>query len=81
MNNKKILEKYNKVKNKVKQMELANDSHVVGTEVDEDNKLWYVIQKGSELTLERANRKKIKHLPPVSGKKSITVKGKKIVED
>lgn len=73
MNN-KILNKY-KNKNLSPKFILQDGGVVIGSEVDENNQLHYVIERGNNISIEKVSGSN--NMPiirfPVDGKKSITV--------
>lgn len=74
MDKKKIIDRYKKEKNLTPSFLLRDGAIVVGEEVDEENKLYYVIKRGSELTVERANKNRpFRNLKPATHEK-VTIK-------
>ncbi len=62
MNIQEKLEKYKDKRNQEAQLRLKDGGIVVGYEVDEENRLWYAIEKEGAVTLERANRQDVVEL-------------------
>ena len=54
-NNQLFIEKW-KYTQTLPRLKLADGRMVIGTEVDENNYLYYVIQRGNQITIERANK-------------------------
>lgn len=54
MDKQKILTRYKKEKNLRSKYKLADGGIVVGSEVDEDNHLLYIIKRKGEYTIEKA---------------------------
>lgn len=59
MDRKKILDKFKNKAIRKPQLQLKDGSVVVGSEVDSENKLWYVIEKNGVISVDRAKGKKI----------------------
>lgn len=74
MNKQKILEKYKKRKTHIPRWLLKNGSVVIAEEVDEENRLHYVIKRGDEFKIEYAGEHRpIANLVPKE-RKRIAVK-------
>lgn len=73
----KILNKFKNLKEKRKLLSLKNNGIVIGTEVDEENKLYYVIERNGELFLERAKNQKISEIVWRQDSTKVTIPFKK----
>lgn len=74
MDHKKTLAKFKEKKNQRQQLQLVSGEFVVGTEADEQNRLWYVIDRAGTLVLEPAKGQKIRQIFKLKDKSSVTVK-------
>lgn len=77
MDKQKILGRFKDKKAHIPQIALVDGGIVVGTEADEENKLWYVIERQGTLGLERANTVKVRQVIKRREHGSITVPMKK----
>jgi hypothetical protein len=74
MDHKKILGKFKDKKNQRQQLQLVSGEFVVGTEADEENRLWYVIDRGGKLVLEPAKGQQVRQIFKLKDRSSVTVK-------
>jgi hypothetical protein len=73
MEHKKALAKFKEKKNQRKQLQLVGGEFVVGTEADEKNQLWYVIDRGGVLVLEPARGQKVRQIFKLKDRGTVTV--------
>lgn len=80
MDKKKAINKFRLVKNQ-RQLIQLEDGVVVGTEADEENRLWYVVKRDGGLVVERAKGQKIRQVfdQRTSGKVTISLKKNKVI--
>ena len=62
MNKTVILNKYKNINGSKKLLGLKDGGVVIGTEVDEENKLYYIIEKNGKLLLKRAKGQKVSEI-------------------
>ena len=62
MNKTVILNKYKNINGRKKLLGLKDGGVVIGTEVDEENKLYYIIEKNGKLLLKRAKGQKVSEI-------------------
>lgn len=58
----KIINKFKKLKHIEAMLKLEDEGVVVGTEIDENNRLHYVIQKGTDFFVEKAEGQHVKEM-------------------
>lgn len=76
MDKQKLIEKYKKEKKHTERFQLQHGV-VIGTEVDENNQLLYVIKDGNEYRIEKASKNRpIASLLPISSRRHVIVRGK-----
>ncbi len=76
-----VLQKFKEKPVHEKLLQLKRGGSVIGEEVDEENRLWYVIEKEGQITLERANGKLVENIVPHRAGGTIFVPIKRIFEE
>lgn len=76
MDKNKIIEKYKKLKDKEKLLITKSGETVIGNEVDENNQLWYVLEKDGNITVEKAENKRISQILWKNVGTKVTIKQK-----